>query len=96
MNMNRQSLVGFAETWGASLGIAGALLLALALPQSRWGWVLFLGSNVAWLLFAGVLGHRKLFVQTCVFSLSSLLGIANAFFPGNPLQVAMQQVAQRL
>lgn len=96
MKIDRQSLVTTAETWGAGLGIAGALLLALSLPQSRWGWVLFLGSNVAWLVFSGAFGHRKLFLQTTVFTATSLLGIANNFFPGNPLQTAMLQLAHVL
>lgn len=78
-----------AESWGANFGIAGALLLALALPASKWGWVLFLASNVGWLVFALAHGYRKLLVQTCVFASTSLLGIANTFFPGNAVQQAL-------
>lgn len=75
------------ETLGASCGVGGALWLALALPSSRWGWVLFLGSNCFWLLFALHRGYRKLAWQTLVFSFTSLLGIANGFYPGNGFQV---------
>jgi len=86
---HRERIGRTAESWGAAFGIAGALLLALALPGSRWGWVLFLLSNAAWLTFALALRYRRLAIQTCVFSATSLLGIANTFFPGNPLQSAM-------
>lgn len=77
------------ETWGANFGAAGALLLALALPQSKWGWVLFMCSNAAWLLFALQLRYRKLAAQTIVFTATSVLGILNSFWPGNPVQAAL-------
>lgn len=77
------------ESYGSYFGIAGALLLALAIPGSKWGWVLFLGSNAAWGVFAYQLRYRKLLVQTAVFTLTSVLGIANSFFPGNPFQSAL-------
>jgi len=93
MRLNSESIGNQAETWGSFFGIAGALLLALALPSSRWGWVLFLGSNFGWLVFAAVLRYRKLFFQQSVFTCTSLLGIANSFFPGNPVQAAISQVA---
>lgn len=73
------------EGLGAQFGIAGALLLALAIPVSKWGWVLFLASNAFWFVFAVKLKYRKLAWQTVVFS-ASVLGIANAFYPGNPFQ----------
>lgn len=56
--------------------------------------MLFLGSNLAWLLFAFLFRYRKLLVQTAVFTLTSLLGIANSFFPGNPLQASIQGLLQ--
>lgn len=74
------------EALGAYFGMSGAMILALAVPQSRWGWVLFLGSNLCWLVFSHRLGFRKLFLQTVVYTASSLLGILNSFVPGNPVQ----------
>lgn len=62
-----------AEVGGAYFGIAGALVLALAVPASKWGWLLFLGSNVCWLTFAYRQRFRKLYWQTVVYTGSSLL-----------------------
>lgn len=78
------------ESWGAAFGIMGATLLAVALPASKWGWVLFLASNLCWLGFAAALGYRKLALQTGVYTATSLLGILNAFVPGNPVQRSLQ------
>lgn len=80
------------EAMGSAFGIAGALIIALAIPASKWGWLLFLGSNFCWLAFAWRGGFRKLFAQTCAFTLSSLLGIANSFFPGNPIQAYLTSI----
>lgn len=88
--LSQSTAAARAETCGAFFGISGAVLLALAVPVSKWGWVLFLASNCAWLLFAMVYGYKKLVAQTGVFTLTSLLGIANSFFPGNPIQSAIR------
>jgi hypothetical protein len=80
------------EGLGANFGIAGALLLALAIPASKWGWVLFLASNAFWLLFALRFGYRKLARQTVIFSGTSVLGIANTFYPGNAFQTWLASV----
>lgn len=77
------------EAIGAYFGIAGAFILAAAVPASKWGWLLFLGSNCAWIVFSLVQGFRKMLWQQAAFTLTSLLGIANAFFPGNPIQAAI-------
>ena len=91
MNPTLSTAAARAESWGSYFGIAGALLLALSVPgYSQWGWVLFLGSNFAWLVFAAIFSYRKLLVQTSVFALTSLLGIANSFFPGNIIQASIQ------
>lgn len=95
MDPTHSTAAARAESLGAFFGISGALLLALAVPgYSNWGWVLFLGSNRAWLLFAATYGYRKLLVQTAVFTLTSLLGIANSFFPGNLVQDSIQALLQ--
>lgn len=81
-----------SESAGAYFGIAGALILALAIPASKWGWVLFLVSNFFWLVFAYQMNFQKLFRQTVVFAGTSLLGILNSFYPGNLVQVAISQM----
>lgn len=80
------------ESAGAYFGIAGALILALAIPASKWGWVLFLASNFFWLVFAYQMKFQKLFRQTVVFAGTSLLGILNSFYPGNVVQAAITQM----
>lgn len=62
--------------------------------QIEWGWVLFLLSNLFWLLFSLRYGYRKLRNQTVVFTASSVLGITNSFWPGNPVQVWIQSAIQ--
>lgn len=83
------ALTNRAEAWGSYFGIAGCLLLACAIPSSRFGWFLFLASNAGWLIFAGVHRYRRMFIQNCIYTASSLLGIANAFYPGNAFQRAV-------
>lgn len=78
------------EQLGADISIAGALLLALSIPASRWGWVLFLCANGFWLAFALRLRYAGLIRQTLVFCATSVLGIMNSFWPGNPVQVWLQ------
>lgn len=92
--IDRLALGEAAESWGANFGVIGALLLSTAVPASKWGWVLFLGSNAAWLVFALALRYRKLLLQTCVFTLSSIFGIANTFYPGNAVQEAVRHLLQ--
>jgi hypothetical protein len=61
---------------GFIFGASGAALLALNRPDwSRWGFVLFLASNVAWIAFALEQEQRWLLLQTMVFTGTSLLGI---------------------
>jgi len=74
------------QTMGAIFGVTGALILALALPVSKWGWWLFLGSNFCWLVFSFRRRMRPLFLQTIVFAGTSVLGILNAWHPGNAVQ----------
>jgi nicotinamide riboside transporter PnuC len=72
---NSQSL----ERLGAAFGIAGALLLALNTPDSKWGWVLFVISNMAWIAFSLKKQCYGLFVQQCVFTATSLIGLVRYF-----------------
>ena len=68
------------EAWGAYTGIPGAFLLALNNQFSHFGWLLFLASNVAWILFALRGKFKKLLLQQVAFLATTLLGIWNTFF----------------
>jgi Nicotinamide mononucleotide transporter len=63
------------ETVGSVLGALGALLLATNSRWSGWAFVLFLVSNVAWLVFGREAGHWRFFAMQIVFTLTSLLGL---------------------
>ncbi|ABM34668.1 hypothetical protein QRO08_03630 [Paracidovorax citrulli] len=65
----------FAEIFGAALGLAGTVLLALRGRWAGWGFVAYLGSNVSWLVFSHSFAHWAMFVQYLGFTLTSLLGI---------------------
>jgi hypothetical protein len=75
----KMRLYHVSEWIGTALGVSGALLLALNAPASKYGWVLFLGSNLAWIAFSAIQRHRGLLVQQLVFTGTSLLGIARYF-----------------
>lgn len=62
------------EWSGSILGIAGALLLALNLRISGWGWVLFLASNICWITFAMDRGLHGLLTMQAFFTCTSLIG----------------------
>lgn len=85
-----------AETFGALTGIGGALLLASMSQHSRYGWLLFLCSNVCWIVFAVQGRFHKLLLQQFAFTSTSLLGIWNSFLPGTALAVYFHQLLQRI
>ncbi|MFH0134816.1 hypothetical protein ACGLHS_31695 [Variovorax sp. VaC1] len=68
------------EWAGSLLGIAGALLLALNLKISRYGWFVFLAANVAMIAFAILIDRRGLLLQQVTFTGTSLIGIHRAGF----------------
>jgi nicotinamide riboside transporter PnuC len=63
------------EVIAAVFGVWGTALLALRGPRAGWGFVAYLVSNVAWLVFAWAYGHWGMFAQTLAFMASSLFGI---------------------
>jgi len=65
---------------GAIWGIAGAILLAVNIPISGWGWVLYLVSSVAWVIAGVLMKERSLVIQSVVFSLLNLVGIIRWLF----------------
>lgn len=64
-----------AEIAGAIFGVGGSLLLALNTRHSGWGFVAFLASNLAWILFAWLQRHFGLMLQHACFTLISATGI---------------------
>jgi nicotinamide riboside transporter PnuC len=62
------------EWSGSILGVLGALLLALNIPRSGWGFALFLASNVCWIAFAVERGLSGLLFMQMVFTGTSLVG----------------------
>lgn len=65
----------WTEYAGAALGILGALLLAVKSRYSGWAFVLWLASNVLWIIFGARGPHWGLVLQNLVFSITSMIGI---------------------
>ena len=61
---------------GCIFGSVGALLLAINISISGWGFILFLVSSIAWLL-VGVREHEKsLIIMNIVFTVINIIGVA--------------------
>lgn len=69
----------FFEWAGAITGLIGSALLALNLPVSRFGWLMFLASNFFLLCFAYLSNHTGLLMLQVGFTLTSVIGIVRAF-----------------
>ncbi len=69
---------------GCTLGLIGAFLLAANTRFSRWGWVAFLLSNVAWLGYAVHTSAWALLLQQAGFTITSLIGL-HRWFGTRPL-----------
>lgn len=85
-----------AESYGAMTGIGGALLVASMGQYSRYGWLLFLASNIFWIVFAVRGSFRKLLLQQFAYTGTSLLGIWNSFMLGAPAAALFNQLLQRI
>ncbi len=64
-----------AEIFASMCGLSGSLLLALKGRFASWGWVMFLLSNVGWLVFGFGHSHWFFFMQQLGFTLTSLIGL---------------------
>ncbi|MDF2461802.1 MAG: hypothetical protein K0Q43_37 [Ramlibacter sp.] len=73
------SVLDLLEWSGSLVGLTGALLLAVNMKVSRWGWVAFLVSNVILIALMIGLQRRGLLVLQVGFLVSSLLGIWRGF-----------------
>lgn len=65
-----------AVKWfGTLTGVAGALILALNIPISGWGWVLFAVSAAAWTAAGMAMREYSLAVLQGTFLIVDLIGI---------------------
>jgi hypothetical protein len=62
---------------GSILGLIGSFLLALNVSYSGFGFVAFLGSNIAWFYHGFKTKTWSMVVMQMGFTATSLLGIAN-------------------
>ncbi|OAN53865.1 hypothetical protein A6A04_13310 [Paramagnetospirillum marisnigri] len=60
---------------GTGAGIAGALLVALNIPASGWGFALFLVSSSSWVVAAIIMRDRPLLALNAAFTAINVLGI---------------------
>jgi hypothetical protein len=67
--------VAVFEWTGALLGLLGAFLLATHSRVSRYGWLAYLGANVAMSAFAAAIGAYGLLIQQLGFTITTLLGL---------------------
>lgn len=75
-------LIEFIE-WGAcAASVAGGLLLALDNGLSRYGWALFLVSNVLWMGYGFLTGAEGLLAQQAFFVAINVTGLARWMRPG--------------
>ena len=60
---------------GTLTGVLGALILALNIPVSGWGWVLFTISSISWTIAGLALRDASLAVLQGTFIVVDLLGV---------------------
>ena len=59
----------------ASFGITGALIVALHLPISGWGFCVFLCSSILWIIAAYRMRDRAILMETSVYTVINIIGI---------------------
>lgn len=64
-----------AEWVGGISGVAGALLLAMNIDSSGWGWVAFGVSNAAWIVYALERKAYGLLFMQAGFTLTTAIGM---------------------
>jgi len=63
------------EAGSATLGVAGAYLLAVKSPWAGWAFVLWLLSNLGWVAFGWLNAHWFLLAQHAAYAVTSATGI---------------------
>lgn len=71
------------ESAGSLTGLAGSGLLAANIRVSKFGWWLFLASNVLMIVFSVQGDHKWLLLQQCGFTLTSIVGVIRSSRPAN-------------
>ena len=67
--------MAFVKWLGTATGIAGAIIIALNLPISGWGFVLFLVSSVSWTIVGLRMHENSLAILHVAFTAINMLGI---------------------
>jgi hypothetical protein len=70
-----RDLMTAIKWFGTVTGVVGAVILALNIPISGWGWVLFAVSAAAWTTAGLVMREYSLAILQGAFLLVDLLGI---------------------
>ncbi len=60
---------------GTTTGVLGALILALNIPLSGWGWTLFLISSLSWTFAGVVMKDMSLAVLQFAFVVVDIIGV---------------------
>jgi len=63
------------EIISAVMGVSGSFLLAIKSPYAGWAFVLYLFSNIGWVIFGVWYEHWALVVQNLIFGMLSIIGI---------------------
>lgn len=61
--------------FGTVTGLVGALILALNIPISGWGWVLFCVSSFAWTVAGTVMREPSIALLQAGFLVVDLIGV---------------------
>lgn len=78
--MNNSRLLVAVGWVGSIFGIIGSLLLAMHVSYSGYGFLAYLGSNVAWSYHGFKTRNWAMVVMQAGFTSTSLLGVSNWMF----------------
>ena len=73
--MQARHITQWVARFGSAYGLLGAAVLALNFNYSAFGWVAFLLSNIAWIIYSIRTAQVSLLVMQLGFTATSLLGI---------------------
>ena len=73
--MYRRTMIAWLKWIGTGAGLAGALVIALNLPFSGWGFVLFFVSSTTWLAAAILQRDTPLAVLSAGYTAVNILGM---------------------
>ena len=71
----RRTMIAWLKWIGTGAGLAGALVIALNLPFSGWGFVLFFVSSTTWLAAAVLQRDTALAVLSAGYTAVNILGM---------------------